>query len=178
MPAFGCLKGQTAGHRSVTSGGIQPTNGCFAREAAIQKSVLPLNKVNPLLRHRNPDEVSAVEPDNDEGIEQIEADGRYDKQVHGGNLWRVVTQEGPPSLAGRPSPFDHVLGDARLRDLKTELEQFTMIALRTPKWIFDAHPPDPQLRVESGVALPMGATSNASSSESRPCANARVSRAG
>src|SRR6195256_4995329 len=50
----------------------------------------------------DPDEVSAAESDDDEGIEQIEADGRDDKQVHGGNVWRVVTQEGPPSLAGRP----------------------------------------------------------------------------
>src|ERR1700692_1170751 len=98
----------------------------------------------------DPDEVSAAEPDDDEGIEQIEADGRDDKQVHGGNLWRVVTQEGPPSLAGRPPPFDHVLGNARLRDLKPELEQFAVNAWRAPKGVFDAHPPDQraQLRVD------------------------------
>src|SRR6202163_590625 len=98
----------------------------------------------------DPDEVSAAESDDDEGIEQFEADGRDDKQVHGGNLWRVVTQEGPPSLAGRPPPFDHVLGDARLRDLKPELEQFAVNAWRAPKRVFDAHPPDQrtQLRVD------------------------------
>src|SRR5882757_5971659 len=98
----------------------------------------------------DPDEVSAVEPDDDEGIEQVEADGRDDKQVHGGNVWRVVTQEGPPSLAGRPPPFDHVFGDARLRDLKPELEQFAVDAWRAPKRVFDAHPPDQrtQLRVD------------------------------
>src|ERR1700692_1764972 len=50
----------------------------------------------------DPDEVLAVEPDDYEGIEQVEADGRDDKQVHGGNVRRVVTQEGPPSLAGWP----------------------------------------------------------------------------
>ena len=43
---------------------------------------------------------------------------------------RVVMQEGPPSLAGRPQPFDHVLGDARLRDFKPELEQFAVNAWR------------------------------------------------
>src|SRR3984893_16609025 len=98
----------------------------------------------------DPDEVSAVEPDDDEGIEQIEPDGRDDKQVHGGNVWRVVTQEGPPSLAGRPPPFDHVLGNARLSDLKPELEQFAVNAWRAPKRVFDAHPPDQraQLRVD------------------------------
>src|SRR6202165_3306589 len=98
----------------------------------------------------DPDEVSAIEPDDDEGIEQVETDSWNNKQVHGGNVWRVFMQEGPPSLAGRPPPFDHVLGDARLRDLKPELEQFAVDAWRTPKRIFDAHPPDQyaQLRVD------------------------------
>jgi hypothetical protein len=61
-----------------------------------------------------------------------------------------VTQEGPPSLAARPAPFDHVLDDARLRDLKPELEQFAVNARRTPKRILHAHPPDQraQLRVD------------------------------
>jgi hypothetical protein len=42
--------------------------------------------------------------------------------VHGGNV-RGLTQEGSP-LAGRRPSFEHVLGDARLRDFKPELEQF------------------------------------------------------
>src|SRR6266568_7247587 len=59
-------------------------------------------------------------------------------------------QEGSPSLAGRPPSFDHVLGDARLRDFKPELEQFAVDAWRAPKRIFDAHPPDQdaQLRLD------------------------------
>src|SRR5580704_5457634 len=98
----------------------------------------------------DPDEVSAVEPDDDEGIEQVETESWNNEQVHGGNVRRVVTQEGSPSLAGRPPPFDHVLGDAGLRDLKPELEQFAVDAWRAPKRIFDAHPPDQcaQLRVD------------------------------
>jgi hypothetical protein len=36
----------------------------------------------------------------------------------------------------------HVLGDARLRDLKPELEQFAVDAWRAPKRIFNADPPD------------------------------------
>src|ERR1700716_2927937 len=71
----------------------------------------------------DPDEVSAVEPDDDEGIEQVETDSWNNEQIHGGNVRRVVTQEGSPSLARRPPSFDHVLGDARLRDLKAQLEQ-------------------------------------------------------
>ena len=49
----------------------------------------------------------------------------------------MTTQKGAPSLAWRPTPFDHVLGDARLRDLKPELEQFAVDAWRAPKRIFD-----------------------------------------
>src|SRR3984893_17382034 len=98
----------------------------------------------------DPDEVSATEPDDDEGIEQVEADSRNNEQVHGGNVRRVVTQERSPSLAGRRPSFDHVLGDARLRDFKPELEQFAVDAWRAPKRIFDAHPADQyaQLRVD------------------------------
>src|SRR6202048_110165 len=90
----------------------------------------------------DPDEVSAVEPDDDEGIEQVETDGWNNEQVHGGNPRRVVMQEGSPSLAGRPPSFDHVLGDARLRDFKPELAQFAVDARRAPKRTFDAAPPD------------------------------------
>ena len=90
----------------------------------------------------DPDEVSAVEPDDDEGIEQVETDRWNNEQVHGGNVRRVVMQEGSPSLAGRSPSLDHVFGDARLRDLEPELEQFAVDARCAPKWIFEAHPPD------------------------------------
>src|ERR1700681_4415997 len=103
-----------------------------------------------ICRDVDPDEVSAAESNDDEGIEQVETESWNNEQVHGGNVWRVVTQEGPPSLAGRPPPFDHVLGDARLRDLKPEHEQFAVNAWRASKRVFDAHPPDQraQLRVD------------------------------
>ena len=81
----------------------------------------------------DPDEISAVQLDDDEGIEQVETDSWNNEQVHGGDVRRVVPQENPPSLAGRPPSFDHVLGDARLRDLKPELEQFAVNAWRAPK---------------------------------------------
>ena len=67
-----------------------------------------------------------------------ETDSRDNEQVHSGNVRRVVMQEGSPSLARRPPSFDHVLSDARLRDLKPELEQFAVDARRAPKRIFDA----------------------------------------
>jgi hypothetical protein len=45
-------------------------------------------------------------------VRQVEANGWNNEQVHGGNVRRMVMQESPPSLAGWPSSFDHVLGDA------------------------------------------------------------------
>src|SRR5712664_1228068 len=62
----------------------------------------------------------------------------------------MTTQRGAPSLAWRPTQLDHVLGDARLLDLKPELEQFAVDAWRAPKRIFDAHSPDQdaQLRLD------------------------------
>src|SRR6266496_5775537 len=45
-------------------------------------------------------------------------------------------------LGWRPLLFDQVLGNTRLRDFKPQLEQFAVDAWRTPKRIFDAHPPN------------------------------------
>src|SRR5450631_1324870 len=69
----------------------------------------------------DPEEVSAAEPDDDEGIKQVETDRWNHEQVHGGDVRRVVAQEGSPPLTGWPPSFDHVLGDARLRDLNPSL---------------------------------------------------------
>jgi hypothetical protein len=55
---------------------------------------------------------------------------------------RVVPQKGTPSLAWRPMLLDHVFGDARLRDLKPELEQFPVNTRCAPKWVLDAHLPN------------------------------------
>src|SRR6266403_568621 len=92
--------------------------------------------------HVDPDEISAIKPYDDEAIQQLEAEAGHHKKVHGGNVWRVVSQKGLPALARRPTALDHVLSDARLRDLKPKLEQFAVNARRTPKKILHAHLPD------------------------------------
>ena len=102
----------------------------------------------------DPDEVSAFEADDDEGIEQVEANGRDNEQIHGGNVRRVITQEGPPSLTGRSTPLDHVVGNASLGDRKPELKQLTVDARRAPKRVFDAHPPDQCAKVRIDLRPP------------------------
>jgi transposase len=58
-------------------------------------------------------------------------------EIHG--LW-----ESSPALTGRVViPFPrHILADGRRGDRKSELEQFTVNAWRTPKPVFLAHAPD------------------------------------
>src|SRR5260370_13258735 len=90
----------------------------------------------------DPDKVSARQPDDDQAVEQIKTNGWNNEQVHGGDVRRVVSQEGAPSLGRRSTSLDHVLRHARLSDLEAELEQLAMNARRTPQRIFHAHPPD------------------------------------
>src|SRR3979490_2420096 len=92
--------------------------------------------------HVDPDEISAIKPYDDEAIQQLEADGRDHEKVHGGNVWRVVSQKAPPALARRSPALDHVLIDARLRDLNPKREQSAVKARRTPKQIPPALLPD------------------------------------
>src|SRR5712671_1643273 len=100
---------------------ILPRRGWCGRSVAVARSLIPRKRLRYLTRDPfgrgiccdvDPDEVSAVEPDDDEGIEQVETDSWNNEQVHGGDVRRVVAQEGSPSLAGWPPSFDHVLGDA------------------------------------------------------------------
>jgi hypothetical protein len=88
-----------------------------------------------------------IEPHDDQRIEQVEANGRDNKQVHGGNVWSMITQESAPSLAGRSSPLDHVLGNARLSDLKPKHERFAMNTRCSQKRVFYAHPPDQRAKI-------------------------------
>src|ERR1700730_4044984 len=54
----------------------------------------------------DPDQLSAVQSNDDAGVVQIEATGRDNEQVHGGNVLSMITQEGAPSLAWRPASLD------------------------------------------------------------------------
>src|SRR5437660_1772445 len=104
----------------------------------------------------DPDKVSAGQPNDDKGIEQIEANARNNEQVHGGDVRRVIAQECPPGLRWRSSVSHHVLRDRRLGDLEPKLQQFAMNSRSAPQWVLLAHPPDEiaQLTIDSGPAWP------------------------
>src|ERR1700726_2035221 len=91
-----------------------PISDHKARSAIPRKSLGDLT-CNPLGRRvgcdADPDEISAIKPYDDEAIQQLKANGRHHEQIHGGEVRRVVSQEGPPFLTWRPASLDHVLGD-------------------------------------------------------------------
>src|SRR5258708_10166839 len=69
-------------------------------------------------------------------------------------LWQALRPPcGTPPRLALP-PFDHVLGDAGLRDLKPELEQFAVNAWRAPKRILHAHPPDQYVQLRFDLRSP------------------------
>src|SRR5271169_2532166 len=70
----------------------------------------------------------------------------------------MIMQKGTPSLAWRPTPPNHIFCDARLRDLKPELEQFAVNTRRTPKWILLAHPPDQHAQIRLDLRAPSPST--------------------
>ena len=77
----------------------------IARSLIPRESLCDLTR-NPFRRRMScdigPDKGSAVEPDDDEDIEQGEADGRHNEQIHCGDTRRMVGEKGAPSLAWRP----------------------------------------------------------------------------
>src|SRR5215203_4423313 len=146
-------------HSSCNDGAIDPTP--ITNQGA--RSLVPGECLGELARDPfrrrtccdvDPDQISTVQTDNDEGIEQVEANGRSDKQVHGSNVRRVVPQERPPSLTWRPASLDHVLSNARLRDLKPEFEQLAVDARRSPKRVLNAHSPDQRSEVRLDLRPP------------------------
>ena len=48
--------------------------------------------------HIDPDKLSPSQPDNDQNVEQVKANGRNHEQIQGCDVRRVVTQEDAPDL--------------------------------------------------------------------------------
>src|SRR5206468_12149395 len=73
----------------------------------------------------DPDKLSAGQPNDDKGIEQVEANARNNEQVHGGDVRRVVRQEGAPALGRRSTSLDHVLRDRKSTRLNSSHDQIS-----------------------------------------------------
>src|ERR1700716_1294323 len=90
----------------------------------------------------DPNKFSALQSNDNEDIEQVEANGRGDEQIQSGNVGSMASQEGAPSRGGPSASLDHILRDAGLSDLKAELEQLAMDARGSPQRILRAHLPE------------------------------------
>jgi hypothetical protein len=109
------------------------------------KEMPPLLTRNPFGRRVCRD----IDPDDDEGIEQIKADGRDDEQVmaamSGAWLRRKVRH---PWLGG---PLRLTM---YLATLDCALEQFAVDARRSPERVPNAHPPDQHAEVRLDLRPP------------------------
>src|ERR1700704_848122 len=90
-------------------------------------------------RHAERYQPAPLVPENDQHEEQLEADCRHDKEVHGGNACRMIAEKRLPSLRRPSPPPRHVLGDSRLSDLEPELQQLAVDARRAPEPVGQAH---------------------------------------
>jgi hypothetical protein len=85
--------------------------------------------------HVDLDKLAPSQPDNDQNVEQIKADGRDDEQVHGCDLRQVVAQECAPALTRRAAVRGgHVPRHGRLSDRKAKLvaSEHTHVGSRDP----------------------------------------------
>src|ERR1700730_6636184 len=87
----------------------------------------------------DPHQVASLKLDDHQGIEQLEANGRHDKHINGGDVRRMIAEKGLPALRWRPTSAYHVLGDSRLGDIEVQLEQLAVDTRRSPQWVRPAH---------------------------------------
>ena len=59
------------------------------------------------VRHGNVDQLAAIQSNDDKSIKQVEGKRRDHEQVHRRDLGRMVPEERPPALAGRPAMRCH-----------------------------------------------------------------------
>jgi hypothetical protein len=73
-----------------------------------------------MLGHREPQKLSSTMAHDQKGKQALKRQGRNQTKVDRRNRVRMVAQECPPRLRWRSSVFDHVLGDGRLRDPRSQ----------------------------------------------------------
>jgi hypothetical protein len=124
----------------------------------------------------DPDQLPPSQSYDHQNVQLDKADGRNHKQIHRGDVRRMVAQKGAPGLTTRAASLGHVLGNGRLRDRKAEPEQFAVNPRRTPKHILNAHLSDqcPQTRIDwwpasqvPGFPAPIAAKTGAMPSHQR-----------
>ena len=121
-----------------------------------------------MLRDVEVQDAPAIMTDDEKAVEHAERD-RWDREeIHCGDSFPMVVQKGKPTLSwlGISWRSFHPTGDRSLGEIKTEHEEFTMDARRTPRRIFGNHSEDqltnffrdsssPDLLTNSGDQFPI-----------------------
>src|SRR6267378_2797697 len=84
-------------------------------------------------------DLAAMMQQDHEHVEHAKGSGRHDEEVDGDEVGEVVLEERAPSLRWRFRAMRHEPGDASLRDVESELEQFAVDAWRVPEGIRERH---------------------------------------
>src|ERR1700752_1326385 len=105
---------------------------------------------------------------NKEAVQQLERYRRDRKEIHGSDRFAMIAKKGQPAsgkfwISGRSL---HPTGDAALRHIETEHEQFAVDAGSTPGGVLSHHPEDPALRSRSSFYQPARFPSRSGSSTS------------
>ena len=85
----------------------------------------------------DPHQVASLKLNDHQG--KLEANGRHDKHINGGDVRRVIAEKRLPALRWRPASAYHVLGDSGLGDLEAQLEQLAVDARRSSQWVDPVH---------------------------------------
>jgi hypothetical protein len=94
-----------------------------------------------MLRDLEPHDLTAAMSQDEHDKEQPECRGRHGEHVDRSDAVGLIAQEGAPGRRRQARLTHHVLGNGRLADLETELEQLTVDARRTPERVGSAHLP-------------------------------------
>lgn len=97
-----------------------------------------------MLRDIYVQDASTIVADDEEAVEHAEPDRWHIEEIHRRNRFAMISQEGQPALGPvRISRRSfHPTGDGSLGKFKTEHEEFTMDAGRSPAWVFNDHTED------------------------------------
>ena len=86
----------------------------------------------------------SIVANDEQAVEHPEGDGRHRKEVHGGDSFAMIAQEGEPTLRGirrsRSTPYP--TGNAALGDIEAEHQEFAVNAGGMPGGILGHHPED------------------------------------
>jgi hypothetical protein len=109
--------------------------------------------------HRDVDDFSALQFDDEEAKERTEEEIRHRQEVAGPDLVCMILYEGGPGLRGGPHAWlTHVLLDRAFRGLNAQFEQLPADALGTSQAIVQRHRLDQRDGLSSDFEVPRGWT--------------------